>query len=199
MSTQGLIFDCDGTLADTMPVHWLVWDEIARAHGLQLTRQRFYALAGVSTRGIIERLCKEQRVELDIDAVAIARDEAFYRRTEEIERIDLVVEIAREHRGRTRMAVASGGTTRQVRTVLEAIDVLDWFHAIVSADDVAHPKPAPDIFLEAARRLGVPPQSCTVYEDADLGVEAGRAAGMQVVDIRPLLGSSSLIQSADVS
>lgn len=187
MPTRALIFDCDGTLADTMPVHWHAWDETARAHGLKLTRARFHALAGVPTRAIIERLCSEQGVILDVEAVARARDEAFFRRAKDIEPIDFVIDIAREHRGKSLMAVATGGTMRQVTTVLEALGIARWFQAIVSADDVAHPKPAPDIFLEAARRLGVSPETCTVYEDADLGVEAGRAAGMQVVDVRPLI------------
>jgi beta-phosphoglucomutase family hydrolase len=184
--TRALIFDCDGTLADTMPLHWLAWRETTEACGLVFTEERFYAWGGMSTRLILDRLCQEQGVVIDIDRTAASRDEAFYRRANEVHPIDPVVEIVRRHRGDIPMAVASGGTRRQVETILGALGLADWFDAIVSAEDVWHPKPAPDVFLEAARRLGVEPARCTVYEDAEAGLDAARAAGMQVVDVRDL-------------
>jgi HAD superfamily hydrolase (TIGR01509 family) len=97
-----------------------------------------------------------------------------------------VVEIARTHRGKLPMAVASGSQGPIVRQTLDIIGVLDWFDTIVAAEDTARHKPEPDVFLEAARRLKVAPEICTVYEDTDLGLEAARRAGMIGVDIRKL-------------
>jgi HAD superfamily hydrolase (TIGR01509 family) len=82
------------------------------------------------------------------------------------------------------MAVASGGTRKNVTLELEAIQLKDFFEVILSADDDIRPKPAPDIFLEAARRLGVEPRYCQVFEDGDLGLEAAKAADMLPTDVR---------------
>jgi HAD superfamily hydrolase (TIGR01509 family) len=82
------------------------------------------------------------------------------------------------------MAVASGGIRPVILAQLARLQCLDWFDAIVTAEDTERHKPDPDVFLEAARRLGVPPQFCRVYEDSDLGVEAAQRAGMQWIDVR---------------
>ncbi len=100
--------------------------------------------------------------------------------------IDKVVEIARRGRGVLPMAVASGGHRRMVEMTLQQIGILDWFPVVVTAEDTVRHKPEPDVFLEAARRLGAAPKDCTVYEDTDLGLEAARRAGMGFVDIRCL-------------
>jgi len=99
-----------------------------------------------------------------------------------------VVGIARENYGKVPLAVASGGNRKVIEQVLEHLGIRQLFNAIVSSEDVANQKPAPDIFLEAARRLGVPPQFCRAYEDTDLGMQAIRAAGMEAVDVRGLIG-----------
>jgi HAD superfamily hydrolase (TIGR01549 family) len=97
-----------------------------------------------------------------------------------------VVEIARRHRSEGPLAVASGGVRRLVEPTLAQLGIADWFAAVVSAEDTARHKPEPDVFLEAARRIGVAPEDCTVYEDTDTGLEAARRAGMRGVDVRPL-------------
>lgn len=185
----GLIFDCDGTLADTMPVHYRAWCETLAPYGLTFSEERFYEWGGVPTRDIIARLSNEAAVSLDIDAVSTERDSAFLRlaQTVTILPVEPVLRIAEAHRGRLPLAVATGGTHRQVNGILDALNIREWFDAIVAAEDVARPKPAPDVFLEAARRLGVPPGECEAYEDGDAGLEAARAAGMAVVDVRVLL------------
>ena len=188
MTPDALIFDCDGTLADSMPAHLVAWQTTLRRHGLALTRERFYATAGMSSAAIIEVLCREQGVRVDIDVVRLEKDEAYLQHVGAVRPIDVVVEVARSHRGRLPMAVATGNVRRIAEATLTAIELRPWFQALVAADDVERPKPAPDTFLEAARRLGVEPRACRVYEDGDPGIEAARAAGMEVVDIRPWLG-----------
>ncbi len=190
MSTpQGLIFDCDGTLADTMPLHWEAWSEIAQRHGLHFPEDRFYALAGVPSRHILKILSDEQHVRLDPVAVAREKEEVYLERLSHVGPVHAVYEIAREHRGKLPMAVASGGNKHVILQVLDHLKMRDWFQAVVTSEDVEHQKPAPDIFLEAARRIGVPPECCRAYEDSDLGMQAIRAAGMEAVDVRELLAA----------
>ena len=106
----------------------------------------------------------------------------------QVEPINTVVGIARVNYGKIPLAVASGGTTQSIGQVLDHLDIRHLFQAVVTSEDVRNQKPAPDIFLEAARRLGVPPQRCRAYEDTELGMQAIRAAGMEAVDVRELLG-----------
>ena len=185
---QGLIFDCDGTLADTMPWHWRAWQAIAARYGFEFPRDKFYALGGVPSRDIVKLLCAEQGLTLNSLAVAREKEAAYLPLIAQVEPINVVIGIARENFGRIPLAVASAGTRRTTEQVLDRLGIRDLFQAIVTNEDVAHAKPAPDIFLEAARRLGVPPQSCRAYEDTDLGLRAIRAAGMEAVDVRQLIG-----------
>jgi beta-phosphoglucomutase-like phosphatase (HAD superfamily) len=184
---RGIIFDCDGTLADTMPLHWRAWQVISRRHGLSLPEERFYSLGGVPSRDILKLLSAEQGVALDPLAVAREKEAEYLPLIAQVEPINIVVGAAREHYGRIPLAVASGGTRRVIEQVLEHLGIRQLFQAVVTTEDVVNQKPAPDIFLEAARRIGVPPQFCRAYEDTDLGMKAIRAAGMEAVDVRELL------------
>jgi beta-phosphoglucomutase-like phosphatase (HAD superfamily) len=184
---QAIIFDCDGTLADTMPLHWRAWQVIARRHRFSLSESRFYSLGGVPAREILKVLRAEQRLGFDPLAVAHEKEAEYLPLIAQVEPINTVVGVAREHFGRIPLAVASGGTRDIIEQVLEHLDIRHLFQAIVTSEDVTRQKPAPDIFLEAALRLGVPPQFCRAYEDTDLGMQAIRAAGMEAVDVRELL------------
>jgi len=185
MTPKGLIFDCDGTLANTMPLHWRAWQMITQRHGLLFPEDRFYSLGGVPSRDILKMLAKEQGRSLDHIAVAHEKEEAYLPLMAEVEPIHAVVEIAREHHGKIPMAVASGGTQSIIVQVLEHLKIRNLFAAVVTSEMVQNQKPAPDIFLEAARRIGVEPKFCRAYEDTDLGLTAIRAAGMEAVDVRP--------------
>jgi beta-phosphoglucomutase family hydrolase len=181
---QGLIFDCDGTLANTMPLHWRAWSLITQRHGLHFPEDRFYSLGGVPSRDILKMLAKEQGRSLDHIAVAHEKEEAYLPLMAEVEPIHAVVEIAKAHHGKIPMAVASGGTQKIICEVLEHLKIRHLFAAVVTCEMVTNQKPAPDIFLEAARRIGVDPKLCRAYEDTDLGLTAIRAAGMDAVDVR---------------
>jgi beta-phosphoglucomutase family hydrolase len=187
MKPKALIFDCDGTLADTMPLHWRAWQAVTRRHGLDLTEQRFYALAGIPSRDILRALGAEQGRAFDPFAIAREKEAEYLPLIQQVEPINIVVGIARKHHGHIPMAVASGGTRAIIEQVLQHLGIRQLFDAVVTSEDVTRQKPAPDIFLEAARRLGVPPEHCRAYEDAELGLEAIRAAGMDVVDVRRLI------------
>jgi HAD superfamily hydrolase (TIGR01509 family) len=186
MEVLGLIFDCDGTLTDSMPIHYVAWREVMGRHGIEFPEDRFYALGGMPTDKIIAMLAAEHRIELDPQAVAHEKEQAFLANLHLLEEIPAITRIVREQRGRKRMAVASGGFRQVILRQIKQIGLEGWFDAIVTAEDTQRHKPEPDVFLEAARRLGVAPQRCRVYEDSDLGIEAARRAGMSLVDVRTL-------------
>ena len=187
MKPKGLIFDCDGTLADTMPLHWRAWQMITQRHNLHFPEDRFYSLGGVPSRDILKMLAAEQGRPLDHIAVAHEKEKAYLPLMAGIEPIHAVVEIAKANHGRIPMAVASGGTQQIICDVLERLKIRHLFAAVVTSEMVKHQKPAPDIFLKAARLIGIEPEQCRAYEDTDLGLQAIRAAGMEAVDVREIL------------
>jgi beta-phosphoglucomutase-like phosphatase (HAD superfamily) len=185
--TGGLIFDCDGTLADTMPIHFRAWSSMLEPHRLLFPEVKFFAFAGMPSVRIIETLAGEQGRSFDAETVntMVADKEAhFVAMLESVQPVDAVLAVAAQYRGVLPMAVASGGEGWVVRRTLEAIGALDWFDAIVGSEDTARHKPEPDVFLEAARRLGVDAHTCVVFEDSELGLQAAVRAGMHGVDIR---------------
>jgi beta-phosphoglucomutase-like phosphatase (HAD superfamily) len=184
---KGLIFDCDGTLADTMPLHWRAWQVIATKYKLHFPQDRFYALGGVPSRDILKMLAAEQGVTLDHLKAAHEKENEYLQFLPQVGPIHAVVEIAHANHGKIPMAVASGGTQTIIVQVLEHLKIRHLFGAVVTSEMVVNQKPAPDIFLEAARRIGIEPKFCRAYEDTDLGMKAIRAAGMEAVDVREML------------
>jgi beta-phosphoglucomutase-like phosphatase (HAD superfamily) len=189
--TTGLIFDCDGTLADTMPVHLLAWRAMLADRQMTFADERFYGLAGVPSAGIVRILAGEQAVALTDDEVAamvIDKEDRYLAMLEDdpgvVRPIRSVLTVAEAHRGRLPIAVASGGEHRIIKATLGAIDALLWFDAIVGYEDTERHKPDPDVFLEAAGRLGVEPAGCVVFEDGAPGIEAAARAGMVCIDVR---------------
>ena len=183
-AAKGLIFDCDGTLVDSMPVHFLAWHQTMTRYGLILPEDRFYALGGMPSHRIIEMLAREQSVTIDIDKAAMEKEKAFLDRIHLLEPIHSVLDVAMNHRTVKPMAVASGGFREIIHRQLHSLGCFDWFDTIVTAEDTERHKPEPDVFLEAARRLKIDANDCLVFEDADLGVEAAKRAGMRCVDVR---------------
>jgi len=184
MTPKGLVFDCDGTLADTMPLHWRAWQVIAAKYKLHFPQDRFYALGGVPSRDILKMLAEEQGVTLDYIKAGHEKENEYLPMLPQVEPIHVVVEVAQANYGKIPMAVASGGTEKVINMVLEHLKIRHLFGAVVTSEMVKHQKPAPDIFLEAARRIGVDPKFCRAYEDTDLGLQAIRSAGMEAVDVR---------------
>jgi len=187
MKIQALIFDCDGTLTNSMRAHFVAWRDALKAYHMELDEERFYTFSGTPSRRVIPMLAEEQGIALDFDEANRAKEEAFLAAIHLLEPIQPVVQIAQENLGNAKMAVASGGVRQIVHRQLQHIGVFDWFQTIVTAEDTERHKPDPDVFLEAARRLEVAPEACRVYEDGDPGIEAARRAGMECVDVR-LLG-----------
>ncbi len=179
-----LIFDCDGTLTDSMEVHYVAWKQTMSQHNIDFNRDRFYALGGVPTDKIIALLADEATIKLDVPQVAIEKEEAFMQLLSTVRPFDPVWQIAKQFRHVKPMAVASGGLRPSIVAQLHQIGCGDWFDAIVTAEDTKRHKPDPDVFLLAANLMNKTPSDCLVYEDSDLGIDAAKAAGMSFVDVR---------------
>lgn len=184
---RAAIFDCDGTLADTMPLHYRAWVDALARRNAGLAEQLFYDLGGVPTADIVRILNDRFGYGLPVDETAAEKEALYEELLPEALAVERVVALVREYSGRYPMAVASGGIRRLVDKTIHALGLTEQFQAVCTAEDVARGKPEPDLFLLAARRLDVPPEECVVFEDSDLGLEAARRAGMQAVDIRPWL------------
>ena len=183
---EGFIFDCDGTLADSMPLHFAAWRAAFSAAGAPFTFSwdLFMRRAGKTLEITVAELNQEFSTQLDVDAVAAAQRKSYEELLPQVGPVASVVAFARERLGRHPMAVASGGDRVTVRRTLTSLGILPWFGAVVTAEDVVHGKPAPDLFLLAAERIAVPPQKCLVFEDSLLGIEAAHRAEMGAVLVR---------------
>ena len=187
-SVEGLVFDCDGTLIDTMPIYFESWTRACDEIGLHFPMERFYSFAGVPVEDIFQTLLDEQWQEDRrgnkptaeyCSAVKRRHHKAIEQEGLVAGPVEVVVELVHRYHGKIPMAVASSGWRDHVMEGLERIGILHKFDAVVTAcdDEVENPKPAPDIFLVAAKRIGVSPDKCVGFEDADLGMQALQAAG----------------------
>ncbi|MDF3057515.1 MAG: haloacid dehalogenase [Rariglobus sp.] len=183
----GYIFDLDGTLVHTMPLHYLAWDAAMRHHGLAeaLNEDLFYSLGGVPTVRVAELLGEHYGLTLNPAEVEVTKEKLFLEKLEAVEHIAPVVEFARKVAATHPIAIATGGMPEVAEAALRAAGLGELFKIVVTPRDVApgRGKPAPDMFLLAAEKMGVPPEKCLVFEDAEPGVRAALAAGMQVVRV----------------
>jgi HAD superfamily hydrolase (TIGR01509 family) len=176
---QGYIFDCDGTLANSMPVHYRAWAQATGEYGGQMREDLFYELGGVPTREIVKILNEKYGTNMDPETVATRKEAIYIESIGSIQPIPEVAAFARRVAAFARVAVASGGYLPVVTRTLAAIGFKDFFAAIVTSEQVKRGKPSPDLFLEAAARLGVAPRDCLVLEDSVAGFQAATAAGME--------------------
>jgi HAD superfamily hydrolase (TIGR01509 family) len=179
------IFDCDGTLADTMPTHYKAWLTALGENADKFPEAMFYELGGVPTARIVELLNERYGLSIPVETTVAHKEHLFLELSSEIAAIEPVVTLAKSYAGVKPMAVASGGHRRIVMNTLRALGIVELFQAIVTAEDYHRGKPSPDPFLEAALRLGVPPEKCLVFEDTATGIAAANAAGMQSVLVPP--------------
>lgn len=184
---KGLIFDCDGTLADTMPIHLAAWSATFAARGISCPPGFIEQVTGMPAERIVAEFNRRYNHRIDARAFAVEKNRRAQLRLAEALPIRPVVDIVLQHRGLLPMAVASGGTRDNVLLTLDAIGLADVFLTVITADDPVAPKPDPQIFLEAARRLGVKPAYCQVFEDGAAGLEAARRAGMVATDVRAFI------------
>jgi HAD superfamily hydrolase (TIGR01509 family) len=184
---QGYIFDCDGTLANSMPVHYLAWKKTVAEAGGEIPEDLFYSLGGVPSRGIVSLLNEKFGSQMDPETVATQKEEYYVDMLRQITPIEEVVSFAKEVAVFAKVAVASGGILPVVLKTLDSIGLAGFFSVVVTSEQVPRGKPHPDMFIEAARRLKVSPETCLVLEDSPAGFEAAEAAGMDyAVVARPV-------------
>jgi beta-phosphoglucomutase family hydrolase len=185
---RAYLFDCDGTIADSMPLHYIAWKKALKEWNCDFDEKLFYSWGGKPVRKIVADLNKMHGLNMPVEALAERKESFYHEQLPQLKGIPEVLEHIEAQHGRIPFAVVSGSRRKSVVGSLSALDLLDKFDTLVCAEDYAHGKPAPDAFLLAAARLGVPPEECLVFEDTALGIQAATAAGMASVLVPQLAG-----------
>jgi len=175
---KGLIFDLDGTLADTMPIHFWAYKNILVRFGIEFTPELFATLAGVPAVGTIIKLNEKFGTNMDPEEIGHFKELEYEKIMYKMKPVDSVVELAKEYHGRLPMSIGTGGYKRLAWKTVDIIGIRDYFDILVSAEEVVHAKPHPETFLKCAEQMGVDPEYCQVFEDGDPGIIAAQAAGM---------------------
>jgi HAD superfamily hydrolase (TIGR01509 family) len=182
---KAYLFDCDGTIVDSMPLHYIAWSKALGEWNCPFPEERFYAWGGMPIVEIIERLSTEHGIKMPVRHVAARKEELYYEHLPELKAVPEVLEHIEQQHGRIPFAVVSGSERASVQASLRAIGLLQKFQTLVCAGEYVRSKPDPEAFLMAAQRLGVSPESCLVFEDTQMGVDAAKAAGMAWVRVPP--------------
>ena len=182
---QGLIFDFDGTLVDSMPAHYLSWKAAFSTFGINFSERFFYDNAGLSLIGVVEKFNREMETDLPPAEMVALKGENHIAFLDKTRTIPQVLEVVERYHRVLKMAVATGSIRSLTEPLMARLDLTGYFDAVVYGEDVENGKPHPDSFLKAARELNVPPHTCEVFEDGDAGLEGARRAGMKATDIRP--------------
>ncbi|RZT81649.1 HAD superfamily hydrolase (TIGR01509 family)/beta-phosphoglucomutase family hydrolase [Micromonospora violae] len=177
------LFDCDGTIVDSMPLHYLAWQRALQEWGCEFPEDLFYAWGGRPTADIIVALNEQQGLSMPVATVVERRESYYQELLPQLAAVPEVLAHIHDAHRRVPFAVVSGSTRASVTASLSALGLLDRFDVLVCADDYTRAKPDPEAFLLAAEQLGVPAESCLVFEDTDLGIQAATAAGMASVRV----------------
>jgi HAD superfamily hydrolase (TIGR01509 family) len=177
----GYIFDCDGTIADTMPLHFVAWTKAMRDLGGVFPEDLFYSLGGTPAIVIVGMLNEKYGLSMDPAQTVRCKEDYYLQMIAEVKPIEPVLAIARKMHGLVPLSIASGGHREVVLATLRALGIESLFTAIVCAEDYVNGKPSPDPFLKAAVLMGVAADECVVFEDTAIGIEAAKAAGMDWV------------------
>lgn len=180
---RAYLFDCDGTIADSMPLHYVAWKKALHEWSCEFSEEQFYAWGGRPVNEIIATLNDNHGLNMPVDAVARRKEDFYIDQISQLEVVAEVLEHIHDQHGRIPFAVVSGSGRKSVVDSLQKLGLLDKFDVIVAAEDYENGKPAPDAFLLAAARLGVPPEDCLVFEDTTMGIQAATAAGMASVRV----------------
>jgi beta-phosphoglucomutase family hydrolase len=180
---KAYLFDCDGTIVDSMPLHYVAWKRVLGEQGCAFPEEVFYAWGGMPIRAIIAALNEQHGLSMPVEETARNKERYYAEMIADLKAIPEVLAHIEDQHGRIPFAVVSGSTRDSVETSLGALGLLGRFDTLVCAGDYAKGKPDPEPFLTAARLLGVKPEECLVFEDAETGVAAAKAAGMAVVKV----------------
>ena len=180
---KAFLFDCDGTIVDSMPLHYVAWNKALSEWSCEFTEDLFYAWGGMPVAEIIATLNERQGLAMPVEEVATRKEQLYFDILPELKAVPEVLEHIHASHGRIPFAVVSGSTRDSVTRSLEILGILDRFETLVCAGDYAKSKPHPEPFLLAAKRLGIAPKDCLVFEDTEMGIQSATAAGMASVKI----------------
>src|SRR5580698_1648108 len=180
---KAYLFDCDGTIADSMPLHYVAWKKALGEWNCEFEEELFYAWGGMPVAEIISTLNKNHGLSMPVEVVARRKESLYFELLPQLKAVPEVLEHIEAEHGRTPFAVVSGSTRESVTASLVSLNLLDRFDALVCAGDYAKSKPDPEAFLLAAARLGVKAEACLVFEDTEMGIQAAQAAGMASVKV----------------
>jgi beta-phosphoglucomutase family hydrolase len=180
---EAYLFDCDGTIADSMPLHYIAWKQALGEQGCDFPEDVFYKWGGMPVHEIISTLNAQQGLAMDVEAVAVRKENLYYEYLPRLTAVPEVLEVIEASHGSLPFAVVSGSTRESVKASLESLKLLEKFDTLVCAGDYQRSKPHPEGFLLAAERLGVAPENCLVFEDTEMGIQAATAAGMASVKV----------------
>jgi HAD superfamily hydrolase (TIGR01509 family) len=182
---QAYLFDCDGTIVDSMPLHYVAWKSALAEWNCCFPEHLFYEWGGLPVAKIISLLNEKHGLDMPVEKVARKKEELYFESLPHLKAVPEVLEHIDSQYGRIPFAVVSGSTRDSVTASLRSLRLLEKFEALVCAGDYNKGKPDPEAFLIAAARLGVEPKSCLVFEDTDMGIEAATAASMATVKVPP--------------
>jgi len=179
------LFDCDGTIADSMPLHYLAWKKALGEWNCEFEERLFYEWGGMPVAEVISTLNERHGLTMPVETVSRRKESLYFELLPQLKPVPEVLEHIRAEHGRIPFAVVSGSTKESVVASLVSLKLLDRFDTFVCAGDYKKSKPDPEAFLLAAARLGVAPEDCLVFEDTEMGIQAAKAAGMASVKIPP--------------
>ncbi len=173
-----LLFDFDGTVADTMSAHFHAWNQALNIYGLNLTLEQHLQWAGQPTREILKIIGKQHQVDIPVEAFLKSKEDLYFSSIANVKGILPVVEIIKAFHGKIPMAIVSGSRRKPIEATLNQLELKEYFSVVIAAEDYLIGKPAPDCFLQAAKALNVQAADCLVFEDAELGIQSAKAAKM---------------------
>lgn len=182
---KAYLFDCDGTIADSMPLHYRAWKQALGEWNCEFEEKLFYDWGGMPVAEIISTLNERHGLRMPVETVARRKEALYFELLPQLRAVPEVLQhIEAEHK-KIPFAVVSGSTRESVRASLVTLNLLERFEAMVCAGDYTKSKPDPEAFLLAAAKLKVAPESCLVFEDTEMGIQAAKAAGMASIKVPP--------------
>lgn len=191
---KAIIFDLDGTLSDSLPVHVETWNKVGEKYGFQFDPIIVHEMTGRPTIEFAQRVVEQYNLNVDPEEIVRLKQQLFWELAHLLQPVPEVVELVKKYFGKIPLAVGTGASRKSAQVQLRTLNLTHFFDAIVSADDVSMHKPNPHTFLECARIMKVEPKYCQVFEDGDLGITAAKEAGMMVTDVRKYINYGEWIR-----